>query len=124
MRERGLNLNSLLTKFAIKALFCGVDIEKLDINAPIPRRLAALCLWLAAQVLSEGQSETTAQSAQSYVTDIGGCSSAEKKAVAYLYEQGIVKGYQIPGQKFYPDAGLQTEFGSAWLAGAKQCWGR
>ena len=122
VERRGLNMNSLLTKFALKALFCGVDIEKLDINAPIPRRLAALCLWLAAQVLGEGGSETSAKSARKYVTDIEGCSSSEKKAVAYLYEQGILKGYQVPGQSFYPDAGLQTESGTVWLSRVKQCW--
>ena len=122
VKERGLNMNALLTKFAIKALFCGVDIEKLDINAPIPRRLAALCLWLAAQVLNEAGGDTSAKSAQQYVTDIGGCSSAERKAVAYLYEQGVIKGYQIPGQEFYPEAGLTTEAGRNWLAAVKQCW--
>lgn len=122
VKARGLNMNSLLTRFAIKALFCGVEIEQLDINAPIPRRLAALCLWLTAQVLNEDSSDITAKSAQKYVTDIGGCSNAEKKAVAYLYELGILKGYQTPGQKFYPDAGLKTESGSIWLSGIKQCW--
>ena len=122
VKERGLNMNSLITRFVIKALFCGVDIEKLDINAPIPRRLAALCLWLAAQVLNETGSDTSAKSAQQYVIDIARCSSAEKKAVAYLYEQGILKGYQTKGQQFYPDAGLTTESGNTWLSRVKQCW--
>lgn len=122
VERRELSMNSLLTRFALKALFCGVEIEKLDINAPIPRRMAALCLWLAAQVLNEEGSNTLANSAGKYVTDISGCSSAEKKAVAYLYERGILKGYQIPGQKFYPDAGLKTESGTGWISGAKQCW--
>lgn len=122
VKARGLNMNALLTKFALKALFCGVDIEKLDINAPIPRRLAALCLWLAAQVLNEVGCDTSAKSAQNYVVDISGCSSAEKKAVAYLYEQGILKGYQTAGQNFYPDAGLKTESGVTWLSRVKQCW--
>lgn len=122
VEQRGLNLNSLLTKFALKALFCGVDIEKLDINAPIPRKLAALCLWLAAQVLGENGCDTSAKSAGEYVTDIGTCSSSERKAVAYLYEQGVLKGYQVPGQKFYPENGLNTESGSTWLSGIKQCW--
>lgn len=122
VKARGLNLNSLLAKFVVKALFCGVDIEKLDINAPIPRRLAALCLWLAAQVLNEEGSNTSAKAVLNYVTDIGSCSIAERKAVAYLYEQGILKGYQTPGQKFYPDAGLKTESGSTWLSGVQQCW--
>lgn len=122
VKARGLNINVLLTKFALKALFCGVDIEKLDINAPIPRRLAALCLWLAAQVLKEGGTDTSAKTAAQYVTDIGKCSTAERKSVAYLYEQGILKGYQASGQRFYPEAGLTTESGTAWLARVKQCW--
>ena len=119
---RGLNMNALMTKFALKALFCGVDIEKLDINAPIPRRLAALCLWLAAQVLNESGCDTSAKSAGTYVTDISGCTASEKKAVAYLYESGILDGFQKPGQKFYPDAGLQTGSGSKWLTAVKKCW--
>lgn len=119
---RGLNMNSLLTKFVIKALLCGVDIEKLDINAPIPRRLAALCLWLAAQVLNENGCDTSSKSAGAYVTDISGCSASERKAVAYLYESGILKGYQVQGQMFYPEAGLKTEAGNSWLLAVKQCW--
>ena len=119
---RGLNMNSLLTKFVIKALFCGVDIEKLDINAPIPRRLAALCLWLAAQVLNESGCDTSSKSAGAYVTDISGCSVSERKAIAYLYESGILKGYQVKGQMFYPEAGLKTEAGNSWLLAVKQCW--
>ena len=122
VNAKGLNMNSLLTKFAIKALFCGVDIEQLDINAPIPRRLAALCLWLAAQVLNESGCDTSAKSAGAYVTDISGCSASERKAIAYLYESGILKGYQVQGQKFYPEAGLKTEAGNNWLAAVKQCW--
>ncbi len=117
VKQRGLNINVLLTRFVVKALFCGVDIEKLDINAPIPRRQAALCLWLAAQLLNESGTETSAKAAQQYVTDIGGCSLAEKKAVAYLYEQSIFRG-----QQFYPDSGLKTESGTTWLSRVKQCW--
>ncbi len=122
IEQRGLKLSSLLTKFVIKALLYGVDIERLDINAPIPRRQAALALLLAAQILDEPGSDTSAKSAGKYVTDISGCSSSERKAVAYLYEQGILKGYQVAGQKFYPDAALETESGNTWLTGIKQCW--
>lgn len=122
VKEQGLNMNALLTKFVIRALLYGVDIEKLDINAPIPRRLAALCLWLAGQLLQEEGCDTSSKTAQKYVTDLGGCSSAEKKAVAFLYEQGVLPGYQVSGQKFYPDAGLKTETGTSWLSGIKRCW--
>jgi len=122
VQARGLNINTLMTKFALKALFCGVDIEKLDINAPIPRRLAALCLWLAAQVLNEDGCETSSKSAGTYVTDISSCSSSERKAIAYLYEQRVVKGYQVAGQKFYPADGLKTKTGEAWLLEVKKSW--
>lgn len=122
VQAEGLNMNLLLTKFALKALLCGVDVEKVDINAPIPRRQAALCLYLSARVLNEGGADTSAKSAEKYVTDISGCSSPEKKAIAYLYEQEIIKGYQIPGQKFYPREGLKTETGEEWLSGAVRSW--
>ena len=122
VEQRGWNMNALLAKFAIKALFCGVDIEKLDINAPIPRKEAALTLWLAAQILEESGSNTSAYTAQNYVTDLNGCSGSEKKAVAYLYEQGILSGYQTAGQTFYPEQGLKTEAGTVWLSKANQCW--
>lgn len=122
VRAKGLNMNTLMTKFALKALFCGVDIEKLDINAPIPRRLAALCLWLAAQVLNEDGCDTSSKSAGNYVTDISSCSSSEKRAIAYLYESGVVTGYQVAGQKFYPENGLKSGTGSSWLSKIKTCW--
>ena len=122
VEQQGRSMNALLTRFAIKALFSGVDIEQLNINAPIPRRQAALVLWLAAELLSEQGTATSSKSAQSYVTDILGCSSSEKKAIAYLYEEGIISGYNTAGQKFYPDAGLKTESGNAWLLKIKQCW--
>lgn len=122
VKERGWNLNTLLAKFVVKALFCGIDVEKLDINEPIPRRLAALCLWLAAQVLGEEGCNTTAKSAQKYVADLENCSRSEKKAVAYLYEQGIVAGYQKKWQNFLPEQGLKTETGTMWLSNVKQIW--
>jgi len=122
VQEKGMNMNVLLTKFALKALLCGVDVEKVDINAPIPRRQAALCLFLAAQVLNEKGTDTSQKSAEKYVADISDCSSPERKAIAYLYEQGIIKGYQVAGQKFYPSEGLKTKDGSEWLAGTVRCW--
>ena len=122
VEARGLNMNSLLTQFVIKALLSGVDIEKLDINAPMPRRLAALCLWLAAQILNESGYETSVKSAEGYVKDITGCSVSEKKAIAYLYESGILKGYKAAGQCFYPMEGLKTEDGTDWISAVKQQW--
>ena len=120
--DRGLDINALLAKFAIKALLCGVDIEKLDINAPMPRRLAALCLWLTAQILNESDADASYKRAESYVTDIAGCSASEKKAIAYLYESGILKGNSVSGQCFCPQEGLKTEDGNAWLTEIKQRW--
>lgn len=122
IEQRGLKMTTLLTKFVIKALLHGVDIEELNINAPIPRRQAALALWLAAQILGEPGCDTSSKSAGTYVTDISGCSSAERKAVAYLYEQGILKGYQVSGQRFSPDAALKTESGETWFSRVKQSW--
>lgn len=122
VQAEGLNMNALLAKFAVKALLCGVDMEKLDINAPIPRRLAALCLWLAARVLNESGCDTSSKSAEGYVTDIFGCSASEKKAIAYLYETGILKGHLKQGQKFYPSKWLTTEEGAVWIYKAEQCW--
>jgi hypothetical protein len=84
--------------------------------------LAALCLWLAAQVLNENGSETSSKSAAGYVTDIAGCSSSERKAIAYLYESGILKGYQVSGQRFFPEEGLKTETGTTWLSAVKHRW--
>jgi len=122
IQARGLNMNVLMTKFVLKALFCGIDIEQLNINAPIPRRLAALCLWLAAQVLNENGCATSPQSAGQYVTDISSCSASERKAIAYLYEQGVIKGYQVAGQAFGPEKGLESGEGEEWLDRIKQCW--
>ena len=122
VKQRGINMTALMTKFAVKALFCGVDIEKLDINAPIPRRQAALVLWLAADLLGENGSETSAKSVEQYVTDMTGCSGSEKKAVVYLYEQGIIAGDNRKERKFYPHEKLKTETGTSWLSGVKQHW--
>ena len=81
-----------------------------------------MALWLAAQLLGEPGCDTSAKSAGAYVTDISKCSSPERKAVAYLYERGILKGYQVSGQKFYPDSALKTESGDIWFFQVKQCW--
>ncbi|MBO5353369.1 MAG: S-layer homology domain-containing protein [Lachnospiraceae bacterium] len=122
IKRRGLNEMTLFTQFALKALFCGVTIQNLDINAPISRKEAALTLWLAAEVMGENGSGTSVRSAEKYAVDVKNCSGSEKKAIAYLYEQGILSGYQIGNQKFYPDDYLTTETGENWLLRAEQCW--
>ena len=58
----------------------------------------------------------------SYISDVKDCSSSEKKAIAYLYEQDIVSGYQIAGQTFFPSQNLKTKEGAVWIEKIKQCW--
>ena len=117
-----LSETGLFAKFGVKALLCGVDVKTIKINSPISRSEAALALWLTAQIMEEDGTETSKGSGLSYIKDIEDCSSSEKKAIAYLYEFGVLKGYQVSGQKFYPDAGLKTESGSKWLSGINRCW--
>ena len=119
VKEKGLSETALLAKFVVKALFCGVDVKTIKINEPISRSEAALALWLTAQVMEEKGTET---SGMSYVTDLGNCSSSEKKAIAYLYEQGVISGYQIKGQTFSPSSDLKTKDGATWMSKIKQCW--
>lgn len=122
VKRRDLNETALFAQFALKALFCGVEIRNLDINAPISRKEAALTLWLAADVMGESGSNTSARSAETYAADVKNCSGSEKKAIAYLYEQGILSGYRIGEQIFDPDGNLTTETGENWLLRAEQCW--
>lgn len=119
VKAKGLNETTLFAKFVVKALFCGVDVKKININEPISRSEAALALWLTAQVMEEKGTET---SRISYVIDLGNCSSSEKKAIAYLYEQGVISGYQIEGQIFSPSKDLKTKDGVTWMSKIKQCW--
>lgn len=122
VKARGLSETALFAKFAIKALFCGVDVKTIKINEPISRSEAALALWLTAQVMEEKGTETSAVNETFYITDLGNCSSSEKKAIAYLYEQGVLLGYQISGQTFLPSKKLKTEDGEVWMNKIKQCW--
>ena len=122
VKAKGLSEPALCAEFVVKALVYGVDVQKLDINDPISRAEAALVLWLAAGILDEPGSATSAKSAEGYVTDIGSCSGAEKRSVAYLCEQGFLSGYELNGQRFYPEENLETEDGNRWLRTVKQCW--
>lgn len=122
VKQRKLNETALFAEFALKALFCGVEIQNLDINAPITRKEAALTLWLASDILEEDGSDTSASFAEQYATDVKNCSGSEKRAIAYLYEQGILSGYQIGNQKFAPEDYLTTEIGENWLIRVEQCW--
>ena len=120
VKEKGLSETALFAKFVVKALFCGVDIKTIQINAPIPRSKAALALWLTAQVMEEKAS--VANGGTSYIMDLKNCSSSEKKAIAYLYEQGVISGYQVAGQTFSPSQNLKTKDGEVWMTKIKQCW--
>lgn len=120
VKQKGLSETALFAKFVVKALFCGVDVKKIQINTPISRSEAALALWLTAQVMEEKESSTVG--GISYITDLGNCSNSEKKAIAYLYEQGILSGYQIAGQTFLPSKNLSTKDGEVWMKKIKECW--
>ena len=122
IRQRKLNEAALFSKFMLKALFCGIDIRSIRINEPIPRDQAALAIHLAAELMEEKGTGTTANSAGKYVTDIDGCSSSERKAIAYLYEQGIATGYQVTGQSFLPDGSLSEKEITAWMMRVRECW--
>lgn len=120
VKTRGLSETALFAKFVVKALFCGVDVKTIKINEPISRSEAALALWLTAQVMEEA--DTSTGNGLSYITDLKNCSSSEKKAIAYLYEQGVISGYQVAGQTFFPSQHLRTKDGEAWMMKIKQCW--
>ena len=122
IEKKNLKETSLLTEFVWKALWYGIDVYKININKSITRSDAAMVLWLAAQLLNESGTDTSHKTVTSYVTDLGKCSKAEKKAAAYLYEQGFVAGYRVEGQKFYPNQKLKTEDGNRWLTMAEKCW--
>lgn len=120
VNTKGLSETALFAKFVVKALFCGVDVKTIKINEPILRSEAALALWLTAQVMEEVNTST--DDGLSYITDLKKCSSSEKKAIAYLYEQGVISGYQVAGQTFFPSQNLRTKDGEAWMMKIKQCW--
>ena len=113
---------ALCAKFVVKALFCGVDLKTIKINDAISRSEAALALWLTAQVMEEQGTTTSSASVMSYVIDLEECSNSEKKAIAYLYEQGIISGYKTEGQIFLPSKYLKTEDSGEWIKKIKQCW--
>lgn len=120
IRQKNLNEISLFTKFMVKALFCGINIEELKINEPIPRRQAALAIHLAAEVMGKRGTVKSTKNVTLYATDMGDCSAAEKKAVIYLYECGVTQ--QEDGQRFSPDAALKERNCSEWMKHLKTEW--
>ena len=120
IQQKNLNEISLFTKFMMKALFCGISIEDLQINDPVPRRQAALGIHLAAEVLGKSGTIKSAKNVTLYATDVGNCSTAEKKAVIYLYEIGVAESRN--GQFFFPDSDLtENEYG-VWMKHLKAEW--
>lgn len=115
--KKGLSETSMFAKFMLKALFCGMDVKNININEPISREEAALAVWIAAQVLGEEGTDTKANRAAGCASDLGGCSSSEKKAIVYLYEQGFAAG-----QSFYPEYPLQTADSAIWMEKIRQLW--
>lgn len=118
IRERNLNETVLFSKFMLKALFCGIDIRGLKINDPIPRRQAALAIHLAAEILDRPGVGTTAAQADRFAKDVKGCTTSERKAIVYLYEQGFLENRTSMGQKFSPDLALTELDCAAWI---KKC---
>ena len=104
----------------IETVEAEVKARGLSETALFARSEAALALWLTAQVMEEKGSATVG--GVSYITDLGNCSSSEKKAIAYLYEQGVLSGYQTAGQTFLPSKDLRTKDGELWMEKIKQCW--
>lgn len=122
IRQKNLNEAALFSRFMLKALFCGIDIRSIKINEPIPRDQAALAIYLAAELMDKKGTGTSAKSAGEYVTDMDGCTSFEKKAIAYLYEQGTEDGYQVDGQAFLPDHSLSEKDAGVWMERIRECW--
>ena len=120
IRERNLNETVLFSKFMLKALFCGIDIRGLKINDPIPRRQAALAIHLAAEILDRPGVGTTAAQADRFAKDVKGCTTSERKAIAYLYEQGFLENRTPSGQKFSPDLALTEIDCATWIKKCKK----
>ena len=120
IQEKELNETALFTRFMLKALFCGIEITELKINEPIPRGQAALAIHLAAEVMDWEGTATSAKAASKYVTDVSGCSSSEKKAIAYLFGQRIASVSQGDGQQFFPKEGLTEQDNAVWMRRLKQ----
>ncbi len=122
IKQRGLSETGLFTEFALKALFCGIDVKNLRINDPISRKEAALALWLAADVLEHPVSNTKAADVKNYASDVSSCSLSEKKAIVCLYKAGVVKKNGTGAERFRPTENLQTKDGETWILRMKQCW--
>jgi hypothetical protein len=119
IRQKNLNEISLYTKFMMKALLCGIKIEELQINEPVSRRRAALAVHLAAEVMGKKGTVKNAKNITSYVTDAGGCSAAEKKAIIYLYERAVTES---GNRAFRPDVPLTEGDCSVWMKYLKAEW--
>jgi len=119
IEQKKLNETALFSKFVLKALFCGVEITELNINAPIPKDHAALAIYLAAEVLNAPGTKIKSTILGKYAVDAEGCSAQEKKAMVYLYEQGIVNTQGTAGKRFFPDEALTEAEYETWKNGMK-----
>lgn len=122
MEREGKKLEEVLTKFIFQLVLSGVDINTIEINAPITREEAALVIYYAAQAIAYSSAGTAITEVTTYVTDVSECTVAEKKAIGYLYQEGYLAGYQIAGQQFLPEQSLSAAVGENWIALSKNRW--
>lgn len=122
VKASGKTPENLLTAFGLRLMLGGVDVNKIDINAPILRKDAALFLWYAAQTIGFTSAQTELPDTAAFVADISDCTPAEQKAVAYLYANGYESGNQVKGQKFRPTEALSKEESAAWQQISMELW--
>lgn len=112
----------ILTKFVFQLILSGVDINKIDINAPITRSEAALIIYFAAQSIGYSGSQTEIVDATSYVTDLSDSTVFEKKTIGYLYQEGYLTGFKVSGQKFSPKQTLPPATAQTWIKHSEESW--
>lgn len=122
MVKKGLATEEVLTRLAFQLILSGVDMNSLDINAPITRREAALLVYYAAQVVGYPPAGQTVADAVQYVEDIASLTLTERKAVGYLYQEGYLGGYLVPGQSFFPASPLQPQEAASWILTSRESW--
>lgn len=122
MEKKGLAAEEVLTRLAFQLILSGVDMNSLDINAPIARREAALLVYYAAQVVGYSPAKQTVTDAAQYVGDIAQLTLTERKAVGYLYQEGYLAGYLVSGQSFSPESALLPQEADSWILTSKESW--
>lgn len=122
MVKKELAEEEVLTRLAFQLILSGVDMNSLDINAPITRREAALLVYYAAQVVGYPPAGQTVTDAVQYVDDIASLTLTERKAVGYLYQEGYLGGYLVPGQSFSPASPLLPQEADSWILTSRESW--